>query len=488
MIGNPLVRRYAVSTLRPRHLWVSAGIYTIGLVLIGMLNALALMYGTGYGGDTRLCVRSVYGQLLAIQFLLLWVWGGYNAGNALREEMLRKSYDFFRLLPLSSWQKLIGIVIGRNLLALALAAVTAAVQLVLGLAGGVPFLLQAQVVFVLAATTAMIWCVAVLSSVRPHRGKEQRGGSALLLIFLALGVIPFVMQLVAQVSAVAKLDGWTVPFFAVDLPGVLLVGAIAAYLAGWAAFGAMRRLRQAEWTIFSRKGAYRFLAGCLVILLGLFWKALTKGDYAIWFWYAASTHILFALIPFGHMRTSEQYMELTYDLGSRRDGRKGIEWMFLAEANPSTWGGLYALWTVFAVSGAAIQSFNLVLWALVLAACVFFAWSVLLLLTELGVVGAPRNEKLKFFAGFLAMLYLILPPLLAAVLDQGAVYSFSYFGIWTAVWTRASGGDAGEMVLVLPLLVNIMIAVVLAAIIRHRYQGLMNARCSMLEGSDVASR
>lgn len=487
MIGNALVRRYAVSALRPRHLWVNAGIYAIGLALIGMLNALALMYGTGYDGDTRLCVRSVYGQLLAIQFLLLWVWGGYNAGNALREEMLRKSYDFFRLLPLSPWQKFVGIVIGRNLATLALATVTAAVQLVLGLAGGVPLLLQAQVVFALAATTAMIWSVAVLSSVRPRRGKEQRATSPLLLIFLGLWVIPVVLQFVALVSAVAKLDGWTLPFFSLDLPGLLLVGAIAAYLAGWAAFGAMRGLKQAELTIFSRLGAHRFLAGCLVIVLGLFWKALTKGDHEIWFWYAALTHGLVVLLPFGNMRTYEQYMELTYALGLRHEGKEAIGRTFLAASNPGAWFGLYALWTVAIVSVAALQSSSLVLWALVLAACVFPAWSVLLLLAELAVVGAPRNEKLKFFAGFLAMLYLILPPLLAGVLNQGVLYSFSYVGIWTAVWKHASGGDAGEMMLVLPLLVNVMIAAVLVAIIRHRYQGLVNARLSMLDERNAAS-
>lgn len=481
MISNAIVRRYAVSALRPRHLWVNGGIYVIGLILIVILNALALIYGTRYGGDVRLCMRSVYGQLLAIQFLLLWAWGGYNAGNALREEMLRKSYDFFRLLPLSPWQKLVGVAIGRNLSALALAAVTAVVQTVLGFAGGVPLSLQAHVMFALAATTALIWCVAVLSSVRPRRGKERPGSFALLLIFLALWVIPLVLRLVIVVSQDAKVAAWTVPFFAVDMPGLLLIGLIATYLAAWAAFGAMRRLKQAELPIFSRFGSFCFLAGCLVIILGLYWKELAAGNQEMWFWFAAWTHGLIVLLPFGNMRTYDQYMELTYALGLRHDGKKVIGRMFLAASNPGAWVGLYALWAVVIVSVATVQSFNLVLWALVLSVCLFPAWCVLLLLTETAIVGAPRNEKLKYFAGFLAMLYLILPPLLAAVLHQDILFSFSYVGIWIGVWKHASAGGTSEVMLVLPLFVNAMITTVLAAIIRHRYQGIVNARRSMLE-------
>lgn len=486
MIGNALMRRYAVSALRPRHLWVNAGIYAIGLALLGTLNVLALKYGTAYGGDTRLLLRSVYGQLLAIQFLLLWVWGGYSAGNALREEMLRKSYDFFRLLPLSPWQKLVGVTVGRNLSPLALAAVTAGIQIVLGLAGGVPLFLQAQLLFALAATAAMIWCAAVLSSVRPLREKGRRGTPALLLIFPALWVIPAVFRLVFMAGETSKLEGWRVSFFAADLPGMLLVGAISAYLAGWAAFGAMRRLRQAELTMFSGAGAYGFLAGCLVIVLGLFWEALTEGDHMAWFWFAASTNGLVILIPFGHMRTYGHYMELTYALGKSHGKSTGR--LFLAAANPAAWVGLYAIWTVFVAIAAAIQSSGMVAWALVLATCVFVSWAVLLLLIELAVVGAPRNEKLKFFAGFLASLYLVVPPLLAGVLKQGGLASFSYFGIWAAIGERASGERAGEMMIVAPLLVNIAIVAVLAAIIGQRYQGLLSARRSMLAGIDEASR
>lgn len=489
MIGNALVRRYTVSALRPRHLWVNIGMYAIGLALIGMLNTLALKYGTAYRGDVRLCLRSVYGQLLALQFLLLWVWGGYNAGNALREEMLHKSYDFFRLLPLSPWQKLVGVAVGRNLLALALAAVTAIVQWIVGFAGEVPVFLQMQITFTLLATTALIWCVAVLSSIRPRKGKrQQRGVSALLLIFVALWITPVVLQLVMLATAVTELNDWKVSFFSVDFPGLLLVGAIATYGATWAAFGAMRRLFRSELTIFSPSGAYGFLAGCLVIALGLFWQELSKGGSDVWLGYAVVTHLLVLIMPFGLLRSYEQYMELTYDCARRHGGGKKLARSFLAAANPPTWAGLYALWAAFVVGVAAIASLNLAFWALALVVCVFFAWAVFLLLAELAVVGASRNEKLKFFAGFLAMLYLFLPMLLAIVLETSALWSFSYFGIWVAIEHYASGRDTGEMLLLSPLLLNVLLVAVLTLIIRQRYIGIVNARRAMsARNADVPS-
>lgn len=487
MIGNALIRRNAVSALRPRHLVVSVGMYVIGLSLIGVLNALALEYGTAYGYDTRLCLRAVFGQLLGIQLLLLWVWGGYSSGNALHEEMLHKSYDFFRLLPLSPWQKLVGVAVGRNLLALALAAVTAVVQFVVGLVGGVPVFLQTQLAFALVATTALAWSVMVLSSVRPPKGKQQqRGVSALLMIFFALWIVPGVFQLVILASSVAEFEAWKVSFFKVVLPGMLLVGAIASYLAIWAALGAMRRLRQSELTIFSWAGAYRFLLGCLVIALGLFWEELSMGGDETWFWYAAVTHALVFLIPFGLLRSYEQYMELTYDFARQPGGGQALERKFLATVNPAIWAGLYALWAALVVGVAAIDSFAMVLWALALIVCVFFAWAVFLLLAEVAVVGAPRNEKLKFFAGFLAILYLVLPMLLAGVLDVNALWPFSFFGLWTEIGRQASAHQADEWKLIPPLLLNVLIAVILAIFIRHRYADIVKARHSMLALKAVA--
>jgi len=52
-------------------------------------------------------------------------------------------------------------------------------------------------------------------------------------------------------SAVSEIGNWKVSFFSLDLPGMLLVGAMASCFAVWAAFGAMRRLHRSEQTLFS---------------------------------------------------------------------------------------------------------------------------------------------------------------------------------------------------------------------------------------------
>ncbi len=481
MIKNALIRRYAVSALRPQYIWVNIGIYGIGLALICIINLLALRSGAVYDGELRLCLRSVYGQLLAIQFLLLWVWGGYSAGNALRDEMLNKSYDFFRLLPLRPGQKLLGVAVGRNLLALALAAVTAVVQLVFGFAGGVPVFLQAQVAFALIATTMVIWNVAVLSSVRVRKGKKQRRGiSAVLLLFFALWMVPMVINLIILVSSVVELENWKLSFFTADLPGLLVVGSIALYLALWAMRGATRQLTRSDQPLFSPAGAYIFLSGCLAIALGLFWQELTGRNPKMWFMYAATTHFLIVSIPFGVLRSYEQYMELTYELARKHGKGKALGLSFFRASNPVAWIKLYALWAAFSVGAAALGSVEAIRWAVVLAGCLFFAWAVFLLLVEFAVVSAPKNEKIKFFAGFIAIVYLVLPGVLAGILSESVIFSFSFFGVWAAVGERALESSPNELMLFAPLLLNVLLATVFAIIIRRHYRGIIAARRNML--------
>lgn len=486
MIDNALIRRYAVSALRPRYLWLNIGMYAMGLGVLGMLNVLALNQGVAYEGDAKACLRAIYGQMLVIQFLLLWVWGGYGAGNALREEMLQKSIDFFRLLPLTPWQKLVGVAVGRNLPALALAVVTAVVHAVVGTAGQVPLALQAQIDFVLVSIAAVVWCVAVLSSVRQSKSKQQQSAPALLLLFLGLLMTPLLLQFAIFASSVVELAGWKVSFFGGKVPGLLLIGAVATYGGVWAAFGAMRVLHRAEVPLFSPVGAYRFLVGCLVIALGLVWgdSAATATELKTWLVYAAATHFLVVMIPFGLLRTYEQYMARTYDLIRHdRDGQM-LKRNFLRAVNPVAWVGGYALWAAFVIGVAAMESIADVLWALALVVCVFFAWAVFLLLAELTVVVGPRNEKLKFFTGFLALLYLILPILLSSAMNDDSLWSFSYFGIWAAIGERASGETVGAaMQVTAPLLLNLMLVVMLVMFIWRRYEDIVDKRRSMLPRS-----
>jgi hypothetical protein len=480
MILNALIRRYAVSALRPQHLWVNISIYGIGVGLIAILNTLALRTGA-YDGDVRLCLRSIYGQLLVIQFLLLWIWGGHGAGNVLREEMLNKSYDFFRMLPLSPGQKLMGVSVGRNLLPLALAAATSVVQLLVGLAGGVPVFLQMQIALVLIATTVLVWSVSVLSSVREQRGKrQQRGVSAMAMIFLALWIVPGIFQLMLITGSVTELYHWTISFFGVDVPGILLVGLIAMYLGGWSSVGAMRQLSRSDQPIFNASGAYGFLVGCLVIILGLFWQGLSGREPMIWIAYAAATHTLLFCIPFGVLRSYEQYMELTYNLARQHGDGRALHRVFLRSVNPATWGGLYALWAVFTVGASARTSVDAMQWALMLVVCVFFAWAVCFLLVEIAVVGTPRNEKLKYFAGFLIGVYVVLPMVLAGVLDEELLFSFSFFGVWKSIGEHSPGTNASLAGLLFPLILNVLLVFALVMIVRHRYAHIIQMRRAML--------
>ena len=45
--------------------------------------------------------KGLYAQFLFFQSLVLWAWCAHNSGSALKDEVSAKTYDFFKMLPLS---------------------------------------------------------------------------------------------------------------------------------------------------------------------------------------------------------------------------------------------------------------------------------------------------------------------------------------------------------------------------------------------------
>jgi hypothetical protein len=103
-----------------------------------------------------------------------------------------------------------------------------------------------------------------------------------------------------------------------------------------------------------------------------------------------------------------------------------------------------------------------------------------MLLVELTVVWKPKNEKLKFLVGFLALVYLVAPLILSGALQQGELVAFSFFGVWGAVGERVSDASRTELSLVPALVMNITFVVALFLVIRKRYREILSTRRSML--------
>ena len=152
MVRNPIIQRYRYSTLRPKQLWIYVTIYISIILLIVFINYSAYKYQDSFEDITEF-YKSLFYQFLAFQVIILFVWSAYNSGSAIKEEILNKSFDFFRMLPLPAHKKAFGILIGKNLVVLLFAAINLAFLIYFGLAGKISINLQGQILLILISIT-----------------------------------------------------------------------------------------------------------------------------------------------------------------------------------------------------------------------------------------------------------------------------------------------------------------------------------------------
>ena len=166
MMNNPLIERYRYSQLRPRQLWVFLAVYLVVIGLILLINASIYKYQDAFHDWTEF-FRALYYQFLILQVVILWIWSGYNTGTAIKEELLQKSYDFFRMLPMSAKDKVVGIIVGKNLVPLLLAMVNVVFLFVFGVIGDVNAILREQFLLVLISIGLAVNMAALMVSM--HR-------------------------------------------------------------------------------------------------------------------------------------------------------------------------------------------------------------------------------------------------------------------------------------------------------------------------------
>ena len=185
IFSNPLIQRYRYSVLRPKQLWIYATVYISIILLIIFINYSGYKYQTlSFSGDITVFYRSLYYQFLTFQVMLLFFWSAYNSGSAIKEEILNKSFDFFRMLPLPAHKKALGILVGKNLLVLLFGFINLVFLIYFGLAGEININLQGQILLALISTAILANLASLLTSINPaKKGKSSGTGLILLALF-----------------------------------------------------------------------------------------------------------------------------------------------------------------------------------------------------------------------------------------------------------------------------------------------------------------
>lgn len=475
MVRNPIIQRYRYSTLRPKQLWIYVTIYISIILLIVFINYSAYKYQDSFEDITEF-YKSLFYQFLTFQVIILFVWSAYNSGSAIREEILNKSFDFFRMLPLPAHKKAFGILIGKNLVVLLFAAINLVFLIYFGLAGKISINLQGQILLILISITILANLTLLLSSINP--AKKSKSSGIILILIIVFCLAPMMITAGVELASIDELESFTVYFFKIRIPILLLISFIALYFSCWIFTGILRRFTHEQESLFTREGALLFLLGYIFIVIGLYYTYIPKEGSELIYSYWLITLIPILLIPWGSLRKFDNYIEYSRDFQSEPNSRETTIFPILMYSNLSLAIALFAIWAVSSIgitffADYADMKFLSNLYSIfILLTCYLF----LVLLLELYVVYTPASNKIGLLLGFIAVLYLILPLILSGIFESDIIFLYSPAGFTASLFDDSNTNITIKTTF---WLMNIMFCVFPAFLIWKRYNFILVQRQRM---------
>lgn len=473
MFNNPLIQRYRFSLMRPLQFWLYVTMYVVLVAILFFLNYSAYKYTNSYMTLTDL-FRSIYYQLFVFQLLVLAFWGAYNSGTAIRDEIIQKSYDFFRMLPIPSLGKTLGILIGKNLVVLLFAAINCILLVYTGFRGSVNYILQVQILLLVISVALLFNTATLLISVNPQKKKKT---SPIGFIILAFIFLPYGIGLIATMLNTDDLQIYPAWFYELKVPVLVLISSICLYFTCWTFTGILRKFTKEDQPLFTRNGAILFMLGYLLVLVGLFFHHLSPLYKEILIAEWVITLIPVLLIPLVAERSFDNYLEHCGLLQARSTGRKPGLATLLPYSNILLALILFAIWaagaawTSFVSKVDIYQSLRFIL--VLFSYYLFFA-----LLFELYVVCRPLSGKVGLFMVFVAIIYCILPLILSAVMDSEIIYLYSPLGCLFDMGTSTPKSDQTSIQASI-LLINALLCITPIVIILKRYKHIITTRENM---------
>ena len=428
--NNPIFQRYIQTQFRARQLWLSLSIYAAAVLVIVLV---CLTPSESNAGSIQEAARRAFRLFLTLECFILLLWAPYRSGAALRHEMAARSYDFFRMLPVSARNKTLGIVLGQNLLPILLALVTLLPLAYTAHVTGLSLVYLSQLIAAAVALSALS-CFAMLMVSTAL--SEQRMGIGSLDVLLVAPLMAMLWMVGIGFMAVAQTAMGLpksmqhvhhhVQFYMFSMPEFMLTALLAAFAAVWAYHGAVRRFTREREPLYSAGALLGLTVTWLLCDLGFFWQAIQEGKlHELGLMWCVASLPLF-MFPLGAMRNRDDYVEET-----RRTPTNLRR--LLVHSNLAGLLTPLLLWLVFivATAGAAPGLGKVLVYT---AANVTTAWLFLVFLLEIFVLYGSTNERLSVVIAVLALLFLVLPPAIAMTLKNDGlvalVSSFSIVGFW----------------------------------------------------------
>lgn len=472
MLKNPLIQRYRYSLLRLRQFGVYVVIYLVVIALLLLINFSLYRYQELFDSPEDLCY-SLYYQFVTFQILILLVWGACNSGSAIRDEIVEKTYDFFRLLPVPAHQKAAGILIGRNLVVLLFGVINCLFLLLFGLSGQINAALQGQIFLLLASGMVFTSSMALLSSM--NTTKKRKKPTLIGLVLLGFIAAPYLISSIAYVSGKEGIEKVYVGFFNLRIPILILLALLALYFSGWAITGIIRKFNREKEPLFSRKGAFLFMVGFEVILIGIFFSYLrepwNREAVNYYFWFISFVPPL--LIALGSLRDFDAYLERSRSTQAQTGPGGNVISRLLVHSNPALEFGLFAIWMVCSIGISVAVGMDLAQCLLSMLVLLSF-YIFLLLLMEVYALYKPLSNKTGHLLVFVAVLYIFLPLIFSAILEIEGLRLYSPVGFFLDI------EQANDITVQAGIwIVNAFLCIVPLILVGKRYSDILAVRREM---------
>jgi len=466
MFNNPIIQRYRFSQFRPQQFWTFGTLYICSLLLIFFINISVYNLGQVFGSLQEL-YKTLFIQLTIIQVILLWLLMPMNCSNVVPREIADKSFDFFRMLPLSADKKTIGILVGRNLFNILIATLNLCIWLILGILGEISIRFLLQWFLLLVTGTLLLNSISLLLSVLSYQNKKSV--SVPVLVIVAIFAFGPILGVIGDAVEDGEVTDFLVNFLNFQVPILYLISAYILIGTVWAFIGILRRFSFEYEPLFSRKGALGFMICFLFLVYALYHKYLlnVENDNANFLFY--SFYFITSLPLLGicllSIRSFDKYIETTR-LSFKKDG---VFWKIFLNSNLFLCFSLALLWGLSTGIVSIVTGFSPDYCKLTML--FFTAWLIIFSLVEIYAIYLPNNEKIGYLLIFIAGLYLILPMILSGLFNNDYLSMFSPFGI---IYGYETYHDIDEILL--PFIINIIFLIPLFLLIGIRYSKIGKLR------------